>query len=149
MSEDKNDKPKLPAFDPKLKQTGTFRDQDQNPKYIFHNIEGSQLFFEATLTNVTFNNVKNASPDQKQELEALKQELLEELKKVPPEQQEEADAVATQMEDFVSKAEAEKPNKTLLKISGEGLIKAAETVSKVAPYVAVAAGAIVRLILGL
>lgn len=118
-------------------------------KYNIGKIENSQVFIESTLGDITFGNIPNLASSKKDELESLKQQLIEELKNVPDEQQEEAEAVAAQMKDFVSKAEAEKPNKPLLKISGDGLIAAAENIAKIAPHVAIAARAIVGVILGI
>jgi hypothetical protein len=61
--------------------------------------------------------------------------LKAELAKVPPELESEAEAVAQTTEALVEVASAEKPNKTMIEITGEGLKKAAENIAAVMPTV--------------
>jgi hypothetical protein len=69
------------------------------------------------------------------ELAQLVQQLQAALNQVPQEKQEEAEAVAAATLDLVDKAKAEKPNKTSIAISGEGLKKAAQNLAGVMPIV--------------
>ncbi len=80
------------------------------------------------------------------ELKRLLQELQQALDQVPPQKQEEAVAVATLATELVEKAQAEKPNKPAIQISGEGLKKAAENLAAITPTVLTIAGQIVTAI---
>jgi hypothetical protein len=82
----------------------------------------------------------------KQELDALLDELKEALKSVPDENRDDAEAVAEMAGDFVGKATKEKPNKPLIKISADGLIRAAETIAAITPKVLIASQAIIMFI---
>ncbi|MCA9939127.1 MAG: hypothetical protein KC418_10805 [Anaerolineales bacterium] len=82
----------------------------------------------------------------KAELAKLLQELQQKLQQVPAEKQEEAEAVATLAAELVQKAQAEKPNRTAIQISGEGLQKAAQNLAAVMPIVLTMAGQIVAAI---
>lgn len=73
--------------------------------------------------------------DLQQALEALLAELKAELEKVPLQHQEEAEAILDAAETLAEKALAEKPNRTAIQISGEGLKKAAENLKAVMPTV--------------
>lgn len=96
----------------------------------------------------TSQKIADSSIDQitKDELENLIERLNEELKQVPEEQAEEAKAVAEITKDLVEKATQEKPNKTSVKITAEGLLKAAENIGKIAPKVIAIAKQIVALL---
>jgi len=73
------------------------------------------------------------SDDKKENLESLLKQLNGLLAQIPAEKKEDAEAVAVTAEDLVSKATAEKPNKTLVSISSKGLLEAATTVGKMVP----------------
>jgi len=82
----------------------------------------------------------------KQKLDALLDELKEALKSVPDENRDGAEAVAEMAGDFVGKVTKEKPNKPLIKISADGLIRAAENIAAITPKVLVASQAIIMFI---
>jgi hypothetical protein len=68
----------------------------------------------------------------KEGLEGLLGQLNDALEQVPPEKEEEAEAVADYAKELVETATAEQPNKTKMRISAEGLKKAAENLSEIA-----------------
>ena len=74
-------------------------------------------------------------PAAKQELQHLIQQLSDELQKIPPEKKEAAEAVSATAKVLVEQANAEKPNHTMLQITGEGLKQAAKNLVDVAPLV--------------
>lgn len=112
---------------------------------------GAILSVRATLNNVTqsIENVTGADESSRKELEELVAQLAAALEQVPTERAADAEAVATQTELMVAQASAEKPNKSLLKITGEGLKKAAENIADVLPTVLGIATKIVAVIGGL
>lgn len=81
------------------------------------------------------------------ELQRLIAELEQALHQVPADHAEEAEAVAQAAQDLIDKAAADRPNKTLIQISGEGLKKAAENLAGVMPAVLTIAVQILRTIL--
>lgn len=115
------------------------------------NIAGSNVNIGSTLTNVTqqVGAIPQAGADDKAELEQLIQQLEAELKKLPAQHQEEAETVAELTQDMVEEAGKEKPKKSKLEITGEGLKKAAKNLAAVAPLVGEIAGKIVLKILTL
>jgi internalin A len=98
---------------------------------------GAMVNIKNKLENVTqtINNMPHADSSEKQALQALVEQLKVELEKAPPELSSEAEAVAQTTEALVEAASAEKPNKTMIEITGEGLKKAAENVAAVMPMV--------------
>lgn len=80
-------------------------------------------------------NVGNLPGEQsdKEKIEALVKQLNELLEKVPAEKREEAEAVAGLGTQLIEQASAEKPNKTLLQISANGMIEAAKGLAGVVP----------------
>lgn len=112
---------------------------------------GAILNVRSTLENVTqsIKNVTGADESTKKDLEELVAQLAAALEQVPPERAEDAEAVATMTESMVEQATATKPNKSLLKITGEGLKKAAENIADVLPTVLGIATKIVATIAGL
>ena len=90
--------------------------------------------------------IPHADEASKAELAQLVQQLQEALAQVPADKQEEAEAVAIATKDLVEKAQAEKPNRASIQISGEGLKKAAENLAGVMPTVLTIAGQIVTAI---
>lgn len=77
-----------------------------------------------------------STPDEtKERLNALFTQLGTELKQLPKECSSDKEAIEMYAEDVANALAVDKPNQTRLKISRDGLMKAAETVSKVAPKV--------------
>jgi ElaB/YqjD/DUF883 family membrane-anchored ribosome-binding protein len=83
------------------------------------------------------------------ELQHLIEQLSQVLEKVPESKKDEAEAVAASAQTLVENAKAEKPNKALLQISGEGLKKAAENLAEVTPTVLSIAGQVVMAVMHL
>jgi hypothetical protein len=106
---------------------------------------GAIINIKSTLTNVqqSVGEIRTADEAARKELEALIGQLNEALQKVPAEDVEQAQAVAETAKVLVDTAKAEKPNKTMLQISGEGLKQAAQNLAGVMPIVASIAGQIV------
>jgi hypothetical protein len=106
---------------------------------------GAIVNIKSTLTNVqqSVGEMHSGDADSRQELEKLIGELSAALQKVPAEKQEHAEAVAETAKALVDTAKAEKPNKTMLQITGEGLKQAAQNLAEVMPTVATIAGQIV------
>ncbi len=109
---------------------------------------GSNINIKSTLTRVSQRVVNLPQTDQtaKDELQALLVQLNETLQQAPPDKAEEAEAVAKSAEQLFATASEEKPNKTLIQITGEGLKQAAQTLAKVMPTALTTATQIVTLI---
>ena len=106
---------------------------------------GSIINIKSTLTNVqqSVGEIRTDDQSARKELEKLIGELSEALQKVPEKNQEQAEAVAETAKALVDTAKAEKPNKVMLQISGEGLKQAAKNLADVMPLVVVIASQIV------
>jgi hypothetical protein len=98
---------------------------------------GSILNIRSDLQDVnqTIGNIPQADESTKAELQALVKTLFDELQKAPPEKVEQAEAIVELTKDLVDKAAVEKPNKTTLQITGEGLKQAAQNIADVMPTV--------------
>ena len=109
---------------------------------------GAIINIKSTLTNVqqSIGDIPSNDDTSRKELESLIGQLSEALQKVPAEHQEQAQAVAETAKVLVDTAKAEKPNKTMLQISGEGLKQAAQNLAGVMPTVLTIAGQIVMTI---
>lgn len=109
---------------------------------------GAIINIKSTLTNVqqSIGDIRTDNETARKELETLIGQLSEALQKVPAEQQEQAQAVAETAKVLVDTAKAEKPNKTMLQISGEGLKQAAQNLAGVMPTVLTIASQIVMTI---
>ena len=109
---------------------------------------GAIINIKSTLTNVqqSIGDIRTDNETARKELETLIGQLSEALQKVPAEQQEQAEAVAETAKVLVDTAKAEKPNKTMLQISGEGLKQAAQNLAGVMPTVLTIASQIVMTI---
>ncbi len=109
---------------------------------------GAIINIKSTLTNVqqSIGDIRTDNETARKELETLIGQLSEALQKVPAEHQEQAQAVAETAKVLVDTAKAEKPNKTMLQLSGEGLKQAAENLAGVMPTVLTIAGQIVMTI---
>jgi len=106
---------------------------------------GAIINIKSTLTNVqqSVGEIRTDDLDTRKELEKLIGQLNEALQKIPAGKQEDAQAVAETARALVDVAKAEKPNKTMLQITGEGLKKAAQNLADVMPVVLPIAGQIV------
>jgi regulator of replication initiation timing len=98
---------------------------------------GSIVNIKSTLTDVKQSVGEIPTEDEavKKALTSLISQLQETLEKTPQEKQEQAEAVAQSAQALVEQAKAEKPNRTLLKISAEGLKQAAQNLADVMPAV--------------
>jgi len=107
---------------------------------------GANLNFniKSTLTNVEQNvgNIVTADQDTRKELESLIKQLGEALQKIPTERQDEVQAVVETAKVLVDSAKVEKPNKTMIKITADGLKQAAENLAEVMPTIVPIAGQI-------
>ena len=106
---------------------------------------GSIINIKSTLTNVqqSIGDIRTDDENARKDLEKLVQQLSEALQKIPVEKQEQAQAVAETAKALVDTAKAEKPNQTMLQITGEGLKQAAQNLAEVMPTVVTIAGQIV------
>jgi hypothetical protein len=106
---------------------------------------GAILNIKSTLTGVTqtIGQMTGADEETKAALTALVDRLNEALQQAPPEVEEEAEAVAETAKALVEQAAADKPNKTMIRITGEGLKQAAQQVAAVMPTVVAIAAQIV------
>jgi hypothetical protein len=98
---------------------------------------GSIVNIKSTLTDVkqSVGEIPTEDEAAKEALTSLISQLQETLEKTPQEKQEQAEAVAQSAQALVEQAKAEKPNRTLLKISAEGLKQAAQNLADVMPAV--------------
>ncbi len=98
---------------------------------------GSFVNIKSELQNVqqTIGQMQTDDTDTKQELQRLVQQLSDELEKTPPEKKEAAEAVSATAKVLVEQAKAEKPNHTMIQITGEGLKQAAKNLADVTPVV--------------
>jgi len=105
---------------------------------------GAIINIKSTLTNVqqSVGAIKTNDENARKELEKLIGELNEALQKIPETKHEQAQAVAETAKALVDTAKAEKPNKTMVQITGESLKKAAENLADVMPTVVTIAGQI-------
>lgn len=105
---------------------------------------GSIINIKSTLTNVqqSVGEIRTDDQDARKELEKLIGQLSEALQKVPEKSQEQAEAVAETAKVLVDTAKAEKPNKAMVQITGEGLKLAAKNLADVMPAVVTIAGQI-------
>lgn len=106
---------------------------------------GAIINIKSTLTNVqqSVGEIRTDDQNARQELEKLIGQLSEALEKTPDGNQEQAQAVAETAKALVDTAKAEKPNKTMLQITGEGLKQAAQNLAEVMPVVVTIASQIV------
>jgi hypothetical protein len=116
---------------------------------ISGNIQNSNLNIKSTLTNVqqSIGTLKGGDEASREQLQNLIVQLNQALENIPQNLKEEAEAVAASAQMLVENAKVEKPNKTLLQISGEGLKKAAENLAEVAPTVVGIAGQVVAAVM--
>ena len=112
---------------------------------------GAFINIKSTLTNVqqSIGDISTDDMDTRMELEKLIGQLNDALQNVPAEKQEQAEAVAQTAKALIDVAKAEKPNQTLLQITGEGLKKAAQELVKATPVVLHVASQIVMSVMKL
>jgi hypothetical protein len=112
---------------------------------------GAILNIHSTLRNVEqyINEIHTDNVDAREELSQLIAQLSHALQNVPEPRQEEAEAVAETARQLVETAKSEKPNQTLLQISGQGLKEAAQNLADVAPAVVTIATQIVAAVMRL
>lgn len=98
---------------------------------------GAIINVKSTLTNVSQNigALEDVNQSAKEDLQQLIEQLSEALQQAPEDKAEEAEAVAKSAELLVQTATEEKPNKTMVQISGEGLKQAAKNIAGVMPQV--------------
>lgn len=98
---------------------------------------GAIINIKSTLTNVqqSVGEIRTDDQNARKELEKLIGQLSEALEKVPEAKQEQAQAVAETAKALVDTAKADKPNKTMVQITGEGLKQAAQNLAEVIPIV--------------
>lgn len=102
-----------------------------------NNFQGAIVNISSSLTSVTqtINAAGSLNQATKQELLTLVEQLQEELEKIRPDNADDADAVAEAAKRVVEDATRERPNKVLIKVSADGLRKATENLTTVAPPV--------------
>lgn len=99
------------------------------------NYKNVVLNVKSTLTSVqqSVGSMPTADEDARRELKQLIENLSKALEQMPTSLKDETEAVATSAQVLVEQAKAPKPNKTMLRLSGEGLKRAAENLAAVAP----------------
>jgi hypothetical protein len=109
---------------------------------------GAIINIKSTLTNVqqSVGAFRAGDEGTRQELAKLVGQLSEALQKAQVDNQEQAQAVAETTAALVETAQAEKPNKVMLQITGEGLKQAAQNLAGVLPVVVPLAGQIIALV---
>lgn len=117
------------------KRKGTFVSGDQFN--MSGNFSGAILNIKSTLTNVSqsIGAAPGGDAAVKAQLQQLIEELSSELQKAPADKEGEAEAVAETAKAAVEQATKEKPNKTLVTISAEGLKAAAQNLAAALPAV--------------
>lgn len=110
---------------------------------------GAFINIKSTLTNVqqSIGEISTADEETRRELQKLILQLNEALQRVPVEDQEGAQAVAETAKALIDAAKAEKPNRTLLQVMGEGLKKTAQDLARATPVVFHVAGQLVDTVL--
>jgi hypothetical protein len=110
---------------------------------------GAILNIKSTLREVHQSVGEIPSSDQVRvkELQGLIDGLSQALEETPPELQDQAEAVAESAKVLVESAKSEKPNQTMIRITGEGLKQAAQNLAEVAPTVITIASQIVLAVL--
>ena len=105
---------------------------------------GAIINIKSKLTDVqqSVGDIRTGDESTRKDLEKLIEQLSEALQKIPVEKQEQAQAVAETAKALVDTAKAEKPNKTMVQITGEGLKQAAQNLADVMPTVVTIAGQI-------
>jgi len=98
---------------------------------------GAIINLKSTLHNVrqSAGQIPSGDDDDRKQLQALIENLWAELEKAPGTKKEEVEAVAETAKALVEQAKSDKPNKTLIKITGEGLKQSAKNLAEFLPSV--------------
>jgi len=112
---------------------------------------GAIINIKATLTNVqqSIGEIQTDNTNARDELAQLVAQLTDLLTHVDSKRQEQAEALAQTAKALVDNAKTEKPNKTMLQITGDGLKKAAQNLADVFPTVVTLAAQIVSVVMKL
>ena len=121
------------------------RTKSGQTKNISGDFRGGIVNIDSPSTIIQYNMSGNLTDDEtaRKDLEKLIQQLNDALQKVPEKNQEHAEAVAETAKALMDTANAEKPNKTMLQITGEGLKQAAQNLADVMPAVVTIASQII------
>jgi methyl-accepting chemotaxis protein len=105
---------------------------------------GAIVNIKSTLTNVqqSVGDIRTDDLAGRAQLEQLIGQLSDALQKVPAGNQEQAEAVAETAKALVDTATADKPNRTMINVTAEGLKMAAQNLAEVMPTVVTIAGQI-------
>ena len=125
-------------MDPKTEQTGDIFNMSGD-------FRGAIINIKSTMQNVqqSVGDLRTDDEATRAELMSLVEQLNQALQSAPPEKVEQAQAVAETAKALVETAKAEKPNRTMLQITGEGLKAAAQNLAEVMPTVVTIASQIV------
>ncbi len=107
------------------------------------------LNIKSTLSNVqqSVGAMPTVDDAARKELQASIAQLSQALEQIPASLKEQSEAVAAAAKMLVDTANSEKPNRTMLEITGDGLKKAAANLAGVAPAVVTIAGQVVAAVL--
>ena len=96
---------------------------------------GANVNIKSTLRNVhqSAGMIPGASDDERKQLQDLIEQLMAVLEKAPASRKEEVEAVAVTATTLVEQVKGEKKNKTLLRVTGEGLKQAADSLAPAIP----------------
>ncbi len=107
------------------------------------------LNIKSTLSNVqqSVGAMPTVDDAARKELQASIAQLSQALEQIPASLKEQSEAVAAAAKMLVDTANSEKPNRTMLEITGDGLKKAAANLAGVTPAVVTIAGQVVATVL--
>jgi hypothetical protein len=117
--------------------------------HISGNYQNVNLSVKSTLTNVQFTAGAMPTIDEaaRQDLQQSLEQLSKALEQIPASLKEQGEAVASATQLLVDTANADKPNKTMIEITGDGLKKAAMNLAGVAPTIVAIAGQVLSAVL--
>lgn len=112
---------------------------------ISGNYENANVNVKSTVTTTKQIVGKMSAVDDnaREELQHSLDLLTQALEQIPASLKEQAEAVASATKMLVDTANAEKPNKTMIEITGDGLKKAAMNLAGVAPTILTIAGEVI------
>jgi len=113
------------------------------------NITNAILNIKSTLTNVqqSVGTMPTVDESARAQLQNSIEQLRQALENIPASMKEQAEAVASAAQTLVDAAKTEKPNKTTVEITSDGLKKAAANLAQVAPTVVGLAGQVIAAVL--
>lgn len=131
------------------RRSGTVIEGDQF--VMSGNFQGAFVNIKSTLSNVTqaIGRLPASQPDAKQELQKLIAQLELQLRQVAASSPEQAEAVAQMARSLVDQAAVSTPNKTLLRITANGLNAAAQDFAPLLPALATTAARITDVVLAM